>query len=401
MTAQPNLDVLFRQLNNLLSVTEHWWSPRLFDRRGYPWSHAAGMDLGLALQSLTDEEVTTLAASLPALTQWLKPWLPEAQALLELSLFPEPEQAPQVVRPTRMHEGIPGRKWQQVEAFAQAWQPTADTVLEWCSGKGHLGRLLATSAECSVSSLEWNERLCQVGSELAHKYGVKQQFVHANAMEPRAAQQVATHDQVVALHACGDLHVTLLRHWAKAPSRRLAIVPCCYQLVAGDTYQPLSLAAQASTLRLSKYHLSIPLQELVTAGAREHRQREQELLWRLAFDEWQREQRGMDEYLSVPGLRGAQLAGSFSEFVWGVARIKGLDQPASIDESLWLKRGAIRKAQVRRAELVLKVFRRPLELWLLLDRVLFLAETGARVSVFEFCSKTLTPRNMMITADRL
>ena len=56
-----------------------------------------------------------------------------------------------------------------------------------------------------------------------------------------------------------------------------------------------------------------------------------------------------------------------------------------------------RKDLVRhRIELVRHLFQRPLELWLLLDRALFLTEKGYRVTMGTFCEKRLTPRNVLI-----
>ena len=51
-------------------------------------------------------------------------------------------------------------------------------------------------------------------------------------------------------------------------------------------------------------------------------------------------------------------------------------------------------------ELVRHLFRRPLELWLVLDRALFLQEQGYRVELREFCPRHLTPRNILIHAER-
>ncbi len=59
-----------------------------------------------------------------------------------------------------------------------------------------------------------------------------------------------------------------------------------------------------------------------------------------------------------------------------------------------------RLAEVRNLELLRGLFRRPLELWLVLDRALFLAEKGYRVEVGSFCEPALTPRNLMVLAER-
>jgi hypothetical protein len=55
---------------------------------------------------------------------------------------------------------------------------------------------------------------------------------------------------------------------------------------------------------------------------------------------------------------------------------------------------------VRNLELVRGLFRRPLELWLVLDRALFMVENGYDVEVGEFCDSHLTPRNLMLIAQR-
>ncbi|ALP41550.1 hypothetical protein WL1483_2131 [Aeromonas schubertii] len=74
--------------------------------------------------------------------------------------------------------------------------------------------------------------------------------------------------------------------------------------------------------------------------------------------------------------------------------------PDRIDEEHWLAVGRERSAQVLRMELVRHLFRRPLELWLVLDRALRLEEEGYRVEIGEFCERPLTPRNILIRAVR-
>ena len=55
---------------------------------------------------------------------------------------------------------------------------------------------------------------------------------------------------------------------------------------------------------------------------------------------------------------------------------------------------------MRNLELVRGLFRRPLELWLVLDRALFLSERGYEVQLGEFCDSHLTPRNLLLLAQR-
>ncbi|MGL4467396.1 MAG: hypothetical protein ACRCUK_07865, partial [Plesiomonas shigelloides] len=180
----------------------------------------------------------------------------------------------------------------------------------------------------------------------------------------------------------------------------VTISPCCYHLIRTSHYRPLSAAACASELVLSKADLKLPLQETVTGGARISRLREQEVVWRLGFDCLQRQVRGVDEYLPVPNMQKSLLTGTFEAFcVWASER-KEIVLPAGLDYPAWLEHGERRFGDVARMELVRHLFRRPLEIWLALDRALFLQEQGYRVEVGEFCAKPMTPRNILIRAVR-
>ena len=75
-------------------------------------------------------------------------------------------------------------------------------------------------------------------------------------------------------------------------------------------------------------------------------------------------------------------------------------QPAAIDWPLWERRGFQRLAEVRNLELLRGLFRRPLEVWLVLDQALFLQEQGYSVTLGTFCPASLTPRNLLLSAEK-
>ena len=66
-----------------------------------------------------------------------------------------------------------------------------------------------------------------------------------------------------------------------------------------------------------------------------------------------------------------------------------------------LARGLERLQWVTAFDLVRMAFRRPLELWLVLDRALKLEEADYKVELSEFCPPSLTPRNILIAAQKL
>lgn len=393
----------FSALDTLLTRYRWLWQIRTFHQRQLCWQ-ATEPGLSAALTALTASDLQALEDSPPQLCQWLGEQLGAAVAadLLRLEPLTAIAVAPQrpLQPPARMDSGIPGRKWQQICAFAAAIAPATGTRLEWCAGKGHLGRLLAAVDGAAVSSLEWQSSLCAEGRALARQWQLPVNFIEADAFAPAAASHLASHSGAVALHACGDLHTTLMQHWAASSCPQLHLSPCCYQLIRGEHYQALSAPARASALQLSRADLGLAVQETVTAGQHVRRQRDTERLWRLSFDEWQRHWRGSDTYLPLPSFRKQLLSGSFTDFCHWACSNRGLALPAQVDEKHWLQQGQWRLAQVQRMELVSQLFRRPLEIWLALDRVLYLQEQGAAVTLQTFCARTLTPRNLLISARR-
>lgn len=410
----------FSDLDALLLQFRELWQIRTFYPRGLCWE-ASHPDLCAALTALSETRLQQLEDTPALLPQWLGPLLgnslpgplsgplsrplsrqqagADLQRLQQLAQVASASQR-QLQPPARMDSGIPGRKWQQICAFVAAIAPATGTQLEWCAGKGHLGRLLAAVDSCAVTSLEWQRTLCTQGQALAAQWHLPVSFIEADALAPAAATHLSAHSGAVALHACGDLHTTLMQHWGASTCSQLHLSPCCYPLIRTENYQPLSAPARASALHLSRADLGLAVQETVTAGQHVRRQRDTERLWRLSFDEWQRQWRGSDTYLPLPGFRKQLLSGRFTDFCHWACNNRGLPPPPPIDEQHWLQQGQWRLAQVRRMELISQLFRRPLEIWLALDRVLYLQEQGAEVTLQTFCDKALTPRNLLISARR-
>lgn len=305
------------------------------------------------------------------------------------------------VLPEAMSRGIPGNKWQQIEAFAACLPPDwqGSSWLDWCAGKGHLGRRLAWP-DGRLCCIEYNTQLVEAGKQLSQQWQVQARHQHCDALSEEAIPYLAASDTWVALHACGDLHTSLLRHTVGREVRRLAIAPCCYNRVRASYYQPLSTRGKASLLQLNRVMLGLPLQATVTAGAAEVRKRNRNMAWRLGFDLLQRQWRGEDEYLPVPSMANRWQHQSFADWCWAAAELKGIEARWVSDWQAAEQAGWQRLAEVRNLELVQDLFRRPLELWLVLDMALFLQEQGFSVQLGEFCPQQLTPRNVLLLAEK-
>ncbi|WP_223471100.1 MULTISPECIES: methyltransferase [unclassified Pseudomonas] len=390
----------FTALDTFLTAHQALWKPRPFTHLQLPWE-----------------------TSHPELSQWLRqrsleaaendhhqPWLmehapapfPELAAISRaLSAVAELPASTLEAPSHRLNVDVPGRKWQQIEAFASRLHFTTQPThwLDWCAGKGHLGRRLL-HGEQQLTCLEYDPALVASGQQLSLRHRLPATHLQQDVLAADATQALHPGHTPVALHACGDLHVRLMQLASAAGCAQLAIAPCCYNRINTERYQALSDAAKGSVLQLSLDDLSLPLTETVTAGARVRRQRDQSMARRLGFDLLQRHIRECDDYLPTPSLPSTWLEKSFAQYCIDLAALKDLSTVGTPDWLALEAAGHQRLAEVRNLELLRGLFRRPLELWLVLDRALFLSQKGYEVRLGSFCETPLTPRNLMLLAER-
>lgn len=389
----------FQALDSFLLQHQAFWRPRPFHHLQLPWeTELAELATWLRSRSLEQAEASdnspfTLSAPAP-----YPDLARQAQALSQLGEIPSLDSPP---RAHALSVDVPGRKLAQIQAFASHLQFRQRPAhwLDWCSGKGHLGRWL-TQDDQHLTCLEYDLALIESGSALSKRLGLGAAHLQQDVLADDCDERLTKEHTPVALHACGDLHVRLLQLASRNGCPQLAVAPCCYNRIAGMHYQPLSAAAQGSGLQLSRDDLGLPLSETVTAGARVRRQRNQSMAWRLAFDLLQRQLRGIDEYLPTPSLPSDWFSKPFAHFCHDLAALREVPAPGEQGWSALEARGWQRLAEVRNLELLRNLFRRPLELWLLLDRALYLQEQGYHVKLGTFCDYQLSPRNLLLLAER-
>jgi len=388
----------FHQLSAGLKAHENLWRPAPFYLPVLPWESQYPA-LTAALAALSDRELVALEADHAALLDWLASHVPGLACFEALQCVPALA-ARYSEYPAGFERDIPGRKWQQVTAFTACLEDLEGGVLEWCAGKAHLGRTICQRFAVPVTALERNPQLCASGNAMSRRLQLDVRLEQCDVLadDPTSIAGQARH--AVALHACGDLHRRLIELVAAGQMHSLHLSPCCYHLSASARYSPFSQAGKACGLTLSRDDCRLAVQETVTSSAAVARRREKKSAWRLGFDALQRQLRGADDYLPVPSIPDALFAGSFADFCRHAAGLKALAVPAATDWPHFEQLGWQRLARVSRMELPRHGLRRALELWLVLDRALYLGEQGYSVGVGTFCEPRVTPRNLMIRASR-
>ena len=424
-----SLELAWSLLDAQLCATAALWNVEPFKHvadDGHQWTHEHHRT---ALE-LTDAEAATAAIDEAA----LEAWIPELRDIRRIAESIVVRAGATPVGPPcgggRAATGVPGRKLEQIAAFA-SHVPRTETVVDWCSGKGHLARWLAQCGRCrAVRCLERDPALVRAGRGLAAALPIE--FAEVDVLASAEPLPVHFRDGAAelthtALHACGDLHRQALRCAASTGALRVVLAPCCYHKHkppdgCSSAYRPLSAAASAGSRLLpllSRSALHFVTAATVIAGRRCVALREREQQLRLAFDVWQRRVRGGGggggvPYLSAPSAPESLLRrGTFREFCEFIVGAPGhtselraelrpaLDRLTDAEAEECMSRGEELRHCVTRLELVRRGFRRPLELWFVLDLCLFLREQGYAVEVRILCDPSVTPRNLLVWAERV
>ena len=443
---------LFRALDAGLVRGEALWRPQPWRQPRVPWrtTHAA---LHRDVLALSDDDFERLHSSEEAMHEWMCDRVPDFQPCAEVTqrlheLAAESQRHCARNKPpmgSRGHVGVPGKKWRQVEGFATAMPKRRVPAVEWCAGKGFLSqRLVAHGAATSSICMEVDPALCRTGRRLASLSALPLEFVERDVLGPEplppsvSSPPYATRAAHVALHACGELHRTMLRAAVDMGAPQVAVAPCCYHkhLPLRARWRPLSAVAAKSRLALETEDLKLASAGERAARRRDHRLRRRELEWRRAFAAWHRrayaaearrgERRGegldwkrASRLPSVPlpvlsqGSSAEGTLASFERFCRWAVTADGESLPArqgltrALEEdwsereaAICLRVGAAEARRLARLELVRQAYRRPLELWLVLDVALFLEEDGYGVSLTELCERSASSRNLLVTGER-
>ena len=382
----------FTCLEALLLQHQHLWQAQPFRQLRPEWCQHYPA-LTQALLALDDSELAHLGNDAAALHKLLSHYLPSVEPLLTLSdLASTPQRLAEDPGP-HFANHIPGRKWQQITAFAHAMAHSDAPLLEWCGGQGHLGRLLGRQYRQPVLTLERDAQLCARGEELAHRNTVEQRFVRVDVLSAKAASLLSGH-HVVALHACGELHRKLLHEVVAQRVPALDLAPCCYHHLLQADYVPLSRHA---VLSLRRDDVRLAVTGAATASAGELRRRDQEMAWKLAYLTLLQQQ-GETYYRPIRPIEKAWLHLDFIGFCHKLASREGDLIHSATDWQALEATGWQRQGETMRLSLLRQGFSRAIEVWLVLDLACFLEQHGYQVGLGTFCTRELTPRNLLLSA---
>jgi len=285
----------------------------------------------------------------------------------------------------------------QVDAFAAAILPLARRarrVLDVGSGHGHLTREIAERIELEVIGLERNAALADRARSLSCTASLS--FDVTDVLHD--GLPLGREDCVVGLHACGELGDAMVERAAESGAR-VALCGCCLQKRRGP--MRLALSSSDGALALPKRLLGLSNLTARDEGVENSR----------AENVAARERRlALHELLSKegPALRfGEEIAGlnrrrahdDLPELVRRAFEQRGRAVPSAAaiaEAAAWAR---VEHGRMRRLGLARAMLARPVEVFVLLDRALYLEERGFAVTIGTLFPASVSARNLALVGE--
>ena len=283
-----------------------------------------------------------------------------------------------------------------------------ERLIDIGGGIGLLAQTINSLYGTPITSVDMDEKLQQTGRERLKKLILKSAPVEYECLkvdlnELRFKKLLSSNSATIGLHTCGGLAVSQIKTSVEERCKGLISFGCCYNKILPHEQNLSEFAKQNGGLKLNQFAL--------TLSARAHRKfssQDLELKWKVKFyrytfhfimcdyyDEW--------NTLSLGNSHKSLYEKSFADYALDQFKRIGIESKLSEQElNDYFERAENKKLirQMLSAALIRDAMSRLLELYLLLDRCLYLEEQGYKAELLSFFDETISPRDLGVIGVR-
>lgn len=327
--------------------------------------------------------------------------LSHVPALNNLPPFPEQKDSFLYMIPKKQHEIKKLAPF--VNQFYQKYG--VKNIIDIGGGVGHLAQTLTSHYQLKTTTLDMDPALQKTGRVRFKRNDVNYIHVKVDA-ENESFKAILDPDSLtLGLHTCGPLAVHQIKGSSSKRIKGVINFGCCYEkLLAYPESQNISQSAQKMTSPLVFNRFALTL---ATRAHRKMNEKDYELklkvkYYRYAIHFLLHDEYGLKDLTSLGNSRPTLYDESFASYVinqFEKIRIPLKHSPEELNEYFSNHKVQDLIWNMLSADLIRNAFGRLMELYILLDRVLFLEESGYDVQLLEFFEEPLSPRNLGIVAN--
>ncbi len=311
-----------------------------------------------------------------------------------------PSHAPPAALPAELHFTNTRKRSQVASILGLLRQefPRISEIVDVGAGHGQLTTQAASTLAVPALGLERDPERVAVARALAGAVPVR--FVTADVLsaeQPLLALPTLPHRVLMALHGCGQLGDALVTA-AVATGASVLLLGCCPQKIRGTQREALVPGGPAFPRRVLGLANVLSRRDGVEGDLRQA----------LAMKE---ARLALREFLSARGITvaaGEEMRGvnrrkphaGLAALATAVCQARTLPPPTSDEVLTASQRAHADYLAQRRLMLPRSMLGRALEIFIALDRALYLQQHGYRVRVLELFSVAISPRNLAVLARR-
>jgi hypothetical protein len=282
-------------------------------------------------------------------------------------------------------------------------------VIDIGGGIGLLAQTLSNYFQLNVTSIDMNSHFQKTGMERNlknaknpnHKVNYKNLKVSSDS---EFSQLLKSNVMPVGLHTCGKLALDLIQVSSAQRVPVLVNFGCCYHTldVSTDLQNISQFAQNNDPLWMNKFALTLSCRAHRKMDEKDYALKLKVKLFRYAihillFDHYE-----ITELVTLGNSSPKLYDESFGVYVFEQLKRIGINPKHTLRELNIFFENPDLQILIERmlaAGLIRNALGRVMELYLLLDRAIFLEEKGYKVEVQEFFDEELSPRNIGITAE--
>lgn len=297
-----------------------------------------------------------------------------------------------------------------VNAFKEKHE--IERIFDIGGGIGLLAQTLSNEYNLPLTSLDMDPVLQKTGFERHEKNAknpqnkVKYLNVKVDVNEPTFRKALTPNSMTLGLHTCGSLANSQIRASAELGVKGLINFGCCYIKLDGDPEgQNISSFSQSLPHKLEMNHFAL------TLSCRAHRKmsvkdydlKQKVKFYRYAIHVLLHDEYGEKELLTLGNSSPKLYDESFG--VYALEQLRRVNiTPKHTKEELdqFFSRPDLQDLiwKMLAGNLIRNALGRVMEMYILLDRVIYLQEKGYDVHLYEFFNEELSPRNLGIVASK-
>lgn len=282
-----------------------------------------------------------------------------------------------------------------------------ENIVDIGGGLGLLSQTLCNAYKLQVTSLDMDSKLQEAGQKRYLKYGTEKEKltfkkVRVSKEEESFLEELGPQKMTLGLHTCGPLAVSQIVSSVKKDVKAIVNLGCCY----------LKLSSEGDDQNISSFSQSFspPLimnQFALTLACGAHRKvsfesvsfKQQVKFYRYSLHALLADHYDRSEIIIFGNSSGKDYNSSFYDYVKTQFKKVGIPLKHTNEELLefYEEKLPIVK-RMYAAGFIRDALSRLLEVYLLLDRAIYLEENGYKVEILEVFDEEVSPRNLGIFA---